>query len=245
MSGGLRNCHRFYSERESETCARIRRIDLPNVVLPAFSGPKRSRCRATESAMAVPRRAGYRCGVSPARAVTRIPSSRTCKGERGSSKSSPLCWLASVQAPGTGGLGPPVNSHGAASTSARPDCRAICSSPATGSSARSRHAPPWPSFSQEIVHAVVQAIDRVHIRDARPARKAHGSSAWGRDASAPPDRVFCGAGPDTPQPRRCARPPRRRLSCERASCPTASARRAPARFKESALAAGRESDSFP
>ena len=97
--------------------------------------------------------------------VTRIPSSRTCKVDLGSSKSRPLCFSRVRPRAWHNRPGPLVNSHAlprpfrvvapffsfavAKEKGGSPRFRAICSIPATGSNARSSTPPPCPSLSHE------------------------------------------------------------------------------------------------
>ena len=98
--------------------------------------------------------------------VTRIPSSRTCSGEPGSSRSRPLCVSRFSPSAWHSRLGPPVSSA-RRRVPARKTRALLAPSapvPATGSSARSSTPPARPSFLAGNVHAIVPAVDRVNIR---------------------------------------------------------------------------------
>ena len=101
------NCFRWV-DRDGEcfilrTDSGRRKMHLPRSSL--WSRDSRGAPRR-QSAAAGPRRGGCRCGASPERAWTRSPSSRTCSGDAGSSRSSPLCVLPSSPSAWQSRLGP-------------------------------------------------------------------------------------------------------------------------------------------
>ncbi len=102
----------------------------------------RAKRRGSSAAWRMPMRRVTRTFFTPA------PSSRTWSGDAGSSKSRPLCAARVRAIAWQSRPGPQVNSAGEAPES-KPRFRVICSSPATGSSARRRMPPPWPGFSHE------------------------------------------------------------------------------------------------
>ena len=166
--------------------------------------------------------------------VTRMPSSRTCKGECGSTRSRPLCGLA-------------LDSHRLAQP-ARPAgqiARFRVRRPVRGCapSARSRDrlqraqqdSPSHTLFFAGEIHAVVAAIDEVDIRVAWGPEKDFVPRRW------PAMRVRRGVGRlvvrarDTPRLQRFGLPRRRLRFCGPAICRAAAAPRAPARPQKSAL----------
>ena len=101
------------------------------------------------------------------RAVTstrpaRVPSSRSCSGDLGSSKSSPLSVLRVIPSAWHSRPGPLVNSR-AATPGARPRFRAICSSPRHRLQRAYQHASATALALAGDIHAGVHPINEINV----------------------------------------------------------------------------------